>query len=89
MTLDNYKRARRFTRIAMLGNILLVGLVLFQVFSTVTLQSIPFLTLVAVFGIFIYILNVKSIALHNRAIKEIENNLQKDNGDNKSKNLEE
>lgn len=75
MTLENYKRARKFTKVAMFGNLLLVGLVLLQVFSSVVLKDIPFLVLVIVFGIFVYILNVKSIALHNQAIKEIENNL--------------
>ena len=74
--LDSYKRAKKFTRIANLGNILLVGLVLFQVFSSITLRNVPFLILVVVFGIFIYILNVKSIAIHNSAIKDIEDKIR-------------
>ena len=74
--LDSYKRAKKFTRIANLGNILLVGLVLFQVFSSITLRNVPFLILVVVFGIFIYILNVKSIAIHNAAIKDIEDKIR-------------
>ena len=79
--LDSYKRAKKFTRIANLGNILLVGLVLFQVFSSITLRNVPFLILVVVFGIFIYILNVKSIAIHNSAIKDIEDKIrEKNNG---------
>lgn len=74
--LDNYKRAKKFTRIANLGNILLVGLVLFQVFGSITLRNIPFLILVVVFGIFIYILNIKSIAIQNAAIKDIEDKIR-------------
>lgn len=76
--LETYKRARKFTRIAMLGNLLLVGLILLQVFSSVALKDVPFLILVIVFGIFIYIINIKSLALHNKAIKDIEDNIQKD-----------
>ena len=75
--LGNYKRARKFMRIAMLGNVLLVLLILLQVFSSVVLADIPFLVLVVVFGLFIYLLNWKSISLHNKAIQEIEDNLKK------------
>jgi len=74
--LENYKQARKLTRVGMFGNILLVGLVLLQVFKNITSQDAPFLVLVVVFGIFIYIVNVKSIALHNAAIKDIESKLE-------------
>ena len=73
--LNTYEKAKRLDKVAMLGNLLLVGLVLFQVFSSITFRAIPFLVLLIVFGIFAYIINAVSMSIYNKAMVELEEKL--------------
>ena len=76
MILNKYRKAKILSRIGLLANTLLIGLLLLQIYSSIRFKDTAFIILVILFGIFTVFLNILSYGIHQEALEEIEEKIK-------------